>query len=223
MSGGALRLGKRKYSARSRPLGRGMNDARQANAVCARRQRNTRHLRRAETGPISLSAERPSPARRSRGAAQASRRSPCRRQRLAWVSLSWAKRAGRGPAPRPPRSVPARPICLSRRRGAAAVPGPGDASLSRCDRREDCETGRAPPRCGSHALACVIGVGKILSILQQTHAQQRDRVCNDCEDCTGCRVICGSHYGGYASCAWHSNDARTRVVQLFSAAAGSRS
>ena len=167
-----------------------MIDARQANAVCARRQTNTRHLRCAEPGPILTlcrlrRGSRPEP-RATVTRSGSSRRSPCRRQRLAWVSLSWAKRAGRGPAPRPPRSVPARPICLSRRRGAA-VPGPGDASVSRCDRREDCETGR-----GSHALACVIGVGKILSILQQTHAQQRDRVCNDCEDCTGCRVICGS-------------------------------
>ena len=129
-------------------------------------------------------------------------------------------RAGAAAAALCPRSAYL-PLATARRGGG---PRPaGDASLSRCDRREDCETGRAPPRCGSHALACVVGVGKILSILQQTHAQQRDRVCNDCEDCTGCRVICGSHYGGYDSCAWHSNDARTRVVQLFSAAAGSRS
>ena len=142
MSSGALRLGKKKERA---PPPRPMNDARQANAVCARRQTNTRHLRCAEPGPISLSAEETRPEPRGRATVTrsgSSRRSPCRRQRLAWVSLSWAKRAGRGPAPRPPRSVPARPICLSRRRGAA-VPGPGDASLSRCDRREDCETGRA--------------------------------------------------------------------------------
>ena len=142
---------------------------------------------RADSHSLLRRGSRPEP-RATVTRSGSSRRSPCRRQRLAWAVIPYCVGPSeqRGPAPRPPRSVPARPICLSRRRGAA-VPGPGDASVSRCDRREDCETGR-----GSHALACVIGVGKILSILQQTHAQQRDRVCNDCEDCTGCRVICGS-------------------------------
>ena len=49
-------------------------------------------------------------------------------------------RAGAAAAALCPRSAYL-PLATARRGGGP--PGPGDASLSRCDRREDCETGRA--------------------------------------------------------------------------------